>query len=142
MNINKTSNLLTLYIQIWIYQLIGITIFSLARIFHLFSLSSIENISKHLDSLPLFLWNSWRFDIQAITYISLPAILAALVVSFIGKNAVNKYIGVIRGYYSVLLSIVALIVTAEFFYFENFTSRYNIVFFDFFDEGPSRSFTR
>ena len=136
MNTNKTSNLLTLYIQIWIYQLIGITIFSLARIFHLFSLSSIENLSKHLDSLPLFLWNSWRFDIQAITYISLPAILAALVVSFIGKNAVNKYIGVIRVYYSVLLSIVTLIVTAEFFYFENFTSRYNIVFFDFFDEGP------
>ena len=136
MNRNRTADLLTLYIQIWIYQLIGILIFSLARVFHLAQQTSFENISKHIDSLPLFLWNSWRFDIQAITYISLPAILVALIAVFVGKKGVSRCSAFLRIYYAILLSIVSLIVTAEFYFFNNFTSRYNIVFFDFFDEGP------
>lgn len=133
---NTTATLLTLYTQLWGYQLIGLAIFVIARILHLTNSVSTETILQHSDSAPLFLWNSWRFDIQAITYISLPAILAILVSSFLKESIVSRVKNAMRWYFSIMYAILSAIVCAEFFFYSNFNSRYNVVFFDFFDEGP------
>lgn len=132
----STADILSLYAQIWLYQLIGLGIFAVARAIHLFGQTTLENVSAHADSLPMLLWNAWRFDTQALTYISLPALLASLIVPWFGSKAVNGCIRFMRRYYAVMLAALGALVTAEFFFFDNFNSRYNVVFFDFFDEGP------
>lgn len=132
----STSTLLSLYAQIWLYQLIGLGVFAVARILHLFGHTTFDNVLAHADSLPMLLWNAWRFDTQALTYISLPILVASLIVPWFGNNAVKRCIRFMRGYYAVMLSALSALVTAEFFFYGNFNSRYNIVFFDFFDEGP------
>jgi phosphoglycerol transferase MdoB-like AlkP superfamily enzyme len=118
------------------YQLIGIAIFAIARIIHLSNTVTTEAIAQQSNSAPLFLWNSWRFDIQAITYISLPIILATLVTSFFKESVINRTKRAMRWYFSIMYAILSAIVCAEFFFYNNFNSRYNVVFFDFFDEGP------
>ena len=133
---NTTSSLLTLYTQLWMYQLIGIAIFAISRIIHLSNTVTTEAIAQQSNSAPLFLWNSWRFDIQAITYISLPIILATLVTSFFKESVINRTKRAMRWYFSIMYAILSAIVCAEFFFYNNFNSRYNVVFFDFFDEGP------
>lgn len=132
----STRRLLSLYAQIWLYQLIGLIIFSVARLTLLSLSTSADTISAHSDSLPMFLWNAWRFDIQAITYISLPAIIGALAMPYFAQSAINHFKQTIRWYYAIIYTILTTLVTAEFFFMDNFQSRYNIVFFDFFDEGP------
>lgn len=133
---NATAPLLTLYTHLWGYQLMGIAIFAIARIAHLANTISAEGIMQHSDSAPLFMWNSWRFDIQALTYISLPAILAILISSFLKESIVCRVKSAMRWYFTVMYAILSAIVCAEFFFYSNFNSRYNVVFFDFFDEGP------
>lgn len=134
---NSTARLLTHYAQIWLYQLIGIAIFATGRIAYLFTHGGESILSEHSSSIPLFVWNAWRFDIQSITYITLLPLLAAFVTSFIKREQVfNKCIKYTRYYYSVLWAIIALLVVAEFYFHDNFNSRYNVVFFDFFNEGP------
>ena len=134
---NTTISLLTLYMQLWLYQLLGIAIFAVARVAHLANTVSADTLLQHSDSLPLFLWNAWRFDAQAITYISLPMILAILVVPFLKSSRADERLkSVMRWYFAVMYAILSAIVCAEFFFFDNFSSRYNVVFFDFFDEGP------
>ncbi|MBQ8592680.1 MAG: LTA synthase family protein [Bacteroidaceae bacterium] len=130
-----SETLLTLYIQIWCYQAVGILLLSIARILHLSdSLQSL--VVHHTNSVPLFLWNSWRFDIQSITYISLPIIVGSLIIFYLGKKVVERFTVFMQWYYTVMLTILSGIVIAEFFFEANFNSRYNIVFFDFFNEGP------
>ena len=133
---NVTATLLSLYAQMWMYQLIGIAIFIIARIAHLANVHSVATLLQYSDSAPLFLWNSWRFDAQAITYISLPAIVAILIVSFMGSSIVCRLKRAMQWYFSIMYAILSSIVCAEFFFYDNFNSRYNVVFFDFFDEGP------
>ena len=132
----STALMLGLYAQIWLYQIIGLIIFVVARTIHLFANTTLETVATHSDSIPLFLWNSWRFDIQALSYISVPVILASLIVPWFGSNAAEKFSSIIRRYYVVMLTVLSALVTAEFFFYDNFGSRYNVVFFDFFDEGP------
>ena len=132
---NSTARLLTLYSQIWLYQLIGIAIFAIGRVTLLFTTGGEGFFTEHIDCLPLFLWNSWRFDIQAITYITLLPLLATFVTAFIkSKTSFDWCRKFTQWYYTVLLSITALLVVAEFFFYQNFNTRYNVVFFDFFDE--------
>lgn len=133
----RTARLLSLYAQIWLYQIIGIAMFVIARIVFLLQHTSGSTLLDNIDCMPLFAWNSWRFDAQSITYISLPVIIPALVAPFLKKEkAVEKVADFARKYYMVMLTVLALIVVAEFYYYDNFQSRYNVVFFDFFDEGP------
>ena len=136
-NNSITGKLLTLYAQIWLYQLIGIVIFALGRITFLLTHGGETIFSEHNDCLPLFTWNAWRFDIQSITYISLIPLIAAFITAFIrSDNSFAKCKKFLRGYYATLLPLVALLVVAEFYFYNNFNTRYNVVFFDFFDEGP------
>lgn len=135
-NCKSTAAILSLYAQIWLYQLIGLAIFAVARVIFLFGQTTLDNVSAHADSIPMLLWNAWRFDTQALTYISLPALLATLIVPWLSKKAVDGCCRFMRRYYAVMLAVLGALVTAEFFFFENFNSRYNVVFFDFFDEGP------
>lgn len=132
----STATILGLYAQIWLYQFLGLIIFAVARTIHLFYGGATESIAAHSDSFPMFLWNAWRFDTQALTYISLPAISAALAAAWIGSKAASRCSIIMRRYYAVMLAALGALVTAEFFFFDNFGSRYNVVFFDFFDEGP------
>lgn len=136
-NYGITGKLLTLYTQIWLYQLIGIVIFALGRITFLFTHGGETIFSEHNDCLPLFTWNAWRFDIQSITYISLIPLIAAFITAFLkSESSFARCKRFLRGYYATLLPIVALLVVAEFYFYNNFNTRYNAVFFDFFNEGP------
>jgi hypothetical protein len=61
-------------------------------------------------------------------------ILAALAISFIkGEKAIGIMCKTMRWYFAVTLTIVTLLVIGEFYYYDNFETRYNIVFFDFLD---------
>lgn len=134
---SSTARLLTLYIQIWLYQFIGISIFIAARIAFVFTHGGEEIFGEHLDCLPLFTWNAWRFDIQSITYVTLLPLIAAFAVTFMkSRKSIGICIKFTRYYYAVLWAIIALISVAEFYFYDNFECRYNVVFFDFFDEGP------
>lgn len=134
---SSTARLLTLYIQIWLYQFIGISIFIAARIAFVFTHGGEEIFGEHMDCLPLFTWNAWRFDIQSITYVTLLPLLAAFAVTFMkSSKSFGICIKYTRYYYAVLWAIIALISVAEFYFYDNFECRYNVVFFDFFDEGP------
>lgn len=134
---NSTQRLLTLYAQIWLYQLLGIAIFVIARVVFLSTHCSDGALMANIDCLPLFAWNAWRFDIQSITYITLLPLLAAFVTTFLkSRKSFERCIKFTRYYYSVLWAIIALLAVAEFYFYDNFGSRYNVVFFDFFDEGP------
>lgn len=134
---SSTARLLTLYIQIWLYQFIGISIFIAARIAFVFTHGGEEIFGEHLDCLPLFTWNAWRFDIQSITYVTLLPLLAAFAVTFMkSRKSIGICIKYTRYYYAVLWAIITLISVAEFYFYDNFECRYNVVFFDFFDEGP------
>ena len=120
---NTTISLLTLYMQLWLYQLLGIAIFAVARVAHLANTVSADTLLQHSDSLPLFLWNAWRFDAQAITYISLPMVLAILVVSFLKSSRADECLkSVMRWYFAVMYAILSAIVCAEFFFFDNFST--------------------
>ncbi len=132
----QTARLLSLYAQVWLYQLIGIAMFAIARVVFLCKHTTSGTLWENIESLPLFLWNSWRFDAQSITYISLPVILPALAVPFISGKAYGRTIAFARYYYAIMYSLLALLVVAEFFFYDNFSTRYNVVFFDFFNEGP------
>lgn len=132
-----TSIQFSLYAQMWIFQLIGLCVFATARAIHLNHHASWSLlVGTCADSIPMFLWNSWRFDIQAITYISLPVIVGILFIPYFKKEVVSRFKIFMRWYYAIMLTVLAGIVIAEFFFYKNFNSRYNIVFFDFFDEGP------
>ena len=133
-----TGKILTLYAQIWLYQLIGLFIFGIGRFVYLFQHTTNSELMENIDHMPMFLYNSLRFDVQAVTYIATPMILAALAVSFIkGENAIRRMRKTMQWYFTVMLTIVTMLVIGEFYYYDNFESRYNIVFFDFFDEGPA-----
>ena len=132
----KTNYLVNLYMQVWLYQFLGIFILAVARFIHFMRFDSLESMFNYLDCLPMYLWNSWRFDIQAITYIALPAIVGAIAVSFCSEDTVERFKRFMRNYFVVMLTVLTAIVVAEFFFYDNFQTRYNVVFFDFFDEGP------
>ena len=134
---SPTSKLATLYLQIWMYQIVGLIIFATARIAFINKFVTIGELSENIENMPMFLFNSFRFDMQSISYISLPMIIAALIVSFIKKESITKQMSkVMRHYFAVILTLIALLSIAEFYYYDNFETRYNIVFFDFLDEGP------
>ena len=133
----STAGIISFYIQIAIYQAIGMVIFATSRIAYLLTHSDIETLSAHKDSLPQLVCNAWRFDMQAISYIGVPMVLAALIIPYLQKeNRASKFGNFMRHYFTVMLTILLLIVIGETFYYQNFNSRYNVVFFDFFDEGP------
>ena len=132
-----TAKTITLYLQIWLYQVIGLLIFGIGRFAFLEKHTTHSERMENLESLPKFIYNSLRFDMQAVTYIALPMIIAALVVSFLKSGkATRRLMKSMQYYFAILLTIITLLVIAEFYYYDNFESRYNIVFFDFFDEGP------
>ena len=136
-NKNICSAILSLYAQTWLYQIIAICIFATARISFLIMNTEAGEISENIGCLPLFAWNAWRFDAQSITYISLPIIVASLVAAFFKSNrAVDNVARFARYYYATMLPLLSLLVIAEFYFHDNFATRYNVVFFDFFDEGP------
>ena len=127
-----TGKILTLYAQIWLYQLIGLLIFGIGRFVYLCHHTTHSELMENIDHMPMFLYNSLRFDVQAVTYIATPMILAALAVSFIkGENAIRRMRKTMQWYFTVMLTIVTMLVIGEFYYYDNFESRYNIVFFDF-----------
>ena len=132
----KTNHLVNLYMQVWLYQFLGIFILAVARFIHFMRFNSLESIFNYLDCFPMYLWNSWRFDIQAITYIALPTIVGAIAVSFCPESVVARFKRIMRNYFVIMLTVLTAIVVAEFFFYDNFQARYNVVFFDFFDEGP------
>lgn len=132
----KTNHLVNLYMQVWLYQFLGIFILAVARFIHFMRFNSLESIFNYLDCFPMYLWNSWRFDIQAITYIALPAIVGTIAVSFCPERVVARFKRIMRNYFVIMLTVLTAIVVAEFFFYDNFQARYNVVFFDFFDEGP------
>lgn len=133
----STARLLSLYMHIWLYQLIGIAIFAIGRAAFLWSHVADGAIAEHAGSMPLFVWNALRFDMQSITYVTLVPLLASFAVAFTkGDSAFNKLRKFTRYWYTAMWAIVALLVVAEFYFYENFNCRYNVVFFDFFDEGP------
>lgn len=133
----KTANLLSLYFQIIIYYAIGLAFFAVSRITYLLQHTTPENILDHKESLPLLTCNAARFDLQAISYIAAPMTLATLFVPYLSRNnCIGKFTKVMRHYFTVMLTLLLMLVTAETFYYDNFNSRYNVVFFDFFDEGP------
>lgn len=112
-------------------------IFATSRIAYLLTHSDIETLLAHKDSLPQLICNAWRFDMQAISYIGVPMVLAALIIPYLQKeNKPSKFGNFMRHYFTAMLTILLLIVIGETFYYQNFNSRYNVVFFDFFDEGP------
>lgn len=130
--------MLSLYIQMWMYQALGLVMFWIARLMWLVTLGAADGSDNSIsDFLPLFVYNSLRFDMQSLTYISLPVIVAILVIPFLRTEAATKRcMAFMRHYYAVMLSLLLLLVVAEFFFHSNFNVRYNVVFFDFFDEGP------
>ena len=132
----KANHLVNLYMQVWLYQFLGIFILAVARFIHFMRFNSLESMFNYMDCFPMYLWNSWRFDIQAVTYIALPAIVGTIAVSFCSERAVARFKRFMRNYFVVMLTILTAIVVAEFFFYDNFQVRYNVVFFDFFDEGP------
>lgn len=137
LNREKCSAIMSLYVQIWLYQIIAIIIFAAARTIFLIQNTDTNEISDNIGSMPLFIWNAWRFDAQSVTYISLPIILAALAAPFINRvKAAESVSRFARYYYAVMLALLSLLVVAEFYFHNNFSTRYNVVFFDFFDEGP------
>jgi hypothetical protein len=109
--------------------------FIASRITYLLQHTSLDNIFDHKESLPLLMYNAARFDLQAISYIAAPMTLATLFVPYLCKN-IARFSTIMRHYFTVMLTLLLLLVTAETFYHDNFNSRYNVVFFDFFDEGP------
>lgn len=132
-----TANILSMYVQIWMYKLIGFIILISARVAYLYQHTTAEELKENIDCLPKFLYNTFRFDIQSLTYISVPPILATLVVAFRKKkSAMPRLQKFTRRYFSIMLALAALLAVAEFYFYSNFESRYNVVFFDFFDEGP------
>lgn len=131
----RTANLLSLYLQLIIYYAIGLAMFIASRITYLLQHTSLDNIFDHKESLPLLMYNAARFDLQAISYIAAPMTLATLFVPYLCKN-IARFSTIMRHYFTVMLTLLLLLVTAETFYHDNFNSRYNVVFFDFFDEGP------
>ena len=133
-----TAKIMTLYLQIWLYQIIGLLIFAIGRIAFLDKHTTHSERMDNLDSLPMFIYNSLRFDMQAVTYIALPMIIAGLAVSFLKSGkAIRRLLKTMQYYFAIILTIITLLVIAEFYYYDNFETRYNIVFFDFFDEGPA-----
>ena len=49
---NSTARLLTLYSQIWLYQLVGLAIFAIGRITLLFTTGGEGIFTEHIDCLP------------------------------------------------------------------------------------------
>ena len=133
-----TAKILALYAQIWLYQLIGLLIFGIGRFVFLYQHTTHSERMENIDYMPMFLYNSLRFDLQAVTYIATPMILASLVVSFIKSEKVTRRMRkTMQWYFTIMQTIVTLLVIGEFYYYDNFETRYNIVFFDFLDEGPA-----
>lgn len=137
MSNKKTATFLSLLLQIVSYYAMGLTIFVTSRMTYLLQHTTIGNIIEHKDSLPLLISNAGRFDLQAFSYIAVPMILPVLIMPYLcSDKAIEKFTAVMRHYFTVMLTLLMLLVTAETFYYDNFNSRYNVVFFDFFDEGP------
>ena len=135
---SPTTRILALYAQIWLYQVIGLLIFGIGRHVFLHQHTTHSERMENIGYMPMFLYNSLRFDMQAVTYIATPMILAALAISFIkGEKTIGIMCKTMRWYFAVMLTIVTLLVIGEFYYYDNFETRYNIVFFDFLDEGPA-----
>ena len=84
-----TAKILALYAQIWLYQIIGLLIFGIGRFVFLYRHTSHDERMENIDYLPMFLYNSLRFDLQAVSYIATPMILAALAISFIKSEKSN-----------------------------------------------------
>ena len=133
----KTANFLSLCLQMAAYYAMGLAIFITSRIAYLLQHTTLDNIIDHKESLPLLIYNASRFDLQAFSYIAAPIILPALFLPYLcSGKAIDRFTRITRHYFTVMLTVLMLLVTAETFYYENFNSRYNVVFFDFFDEGP------
>lgn len=136
-NINKTQTILNLYLQITAYYIIGLIIFTISRITFLLEHTTLQNLAEHKKNFALLISNAGRFDLQAISYIALPMLVPALIIPFFWKNrTMKKFSGIMRIYFTFMLTLILFLSVAERFYFLNFNSRYNVVFFDFFDEGP------
>lgn len=133
-----TAKILALYAQIWLYQIIGLLIFGIGRFVFLYCHTSHDERMENIDYLPMFLYNSLRFDLQAVSYIATPMILAALAISFIkSEKSIRRMRRTMQWYFTTMLTFITLLVIGEFYYYDNFETRYNIVFFDFLDEGPA-----
>ena len=118
--------------QFIIYEVIALIVLIIGRCVFLY------RFGLSIDELPpLFFWNSWRFDAQVLAYIGIPMLVAIIVFAFIRKDKPSNMLPVVmRYYFSIVITIMAFIVIAEFYFYNNFNERYNTVFFDFFNENP------
>ena len=129
---NKDTTAINMCVMYLVYEILAFVVLGVARLCWLcrFDLTS-------ADVNSLFLWNSWRFDAQVLAYIGAPVLLLIIITDLCDIKRLKYRLGaVIRYYYAVILTVMTLIVVGEFFYHDNFTTRYSFVFFDFFNENP------
>lgn len=96
------------------------------RALYVFNYVSLQQLRDVVGSLPLAIFNSWRFDMMVTAYIMVVAVLMV----YLCRKIVPYYMCLA----SVILTSLGI---ADLCFYRNFNSHFNVTVFDFFNEGPA-----
>lgn len=120
-----------------IFFFIGFALILLWRLVFITSFIPRGTFRENSSDVPLMVWHAFRFDMFALSYITvLPFFLVALT-SFISSGSFFRLVRKIcRVYYTVMITFLLFLLIVDYYFFRNFADHINVVIFDFFDEGP------
>lgn len=134
----KTNHLTRHVAALLAYSLMLLCILFLARVAFTIKYVSVQDLQATLAFLPSVFFNALRFDLQVVSYIIIIPFILAFIGWFIpSKGAYGRFVKKFNiAYYTTIGILLAVLSIIDFSFYHNFHSHINIVFFDFFNEGP------
>lgn len=127
MRTDNIKKIISYYAIGWILLLIG-------RIALIALFISVTELTEHISSIPLAMYNMLRFDFQTLSYIAIIPTLMLIASSYIRILWVDKFL---KWYYAIVYTLICILIIADLGFYKNFGDHINVTVFDFFNEGPA-----
>lgn len=133
----KLYNLLLLNKKLFKTFVFGLILFTLEKIVFIYRFGNFSTFSLYAGDIPQMIFNSFRFDLQVLSYILGLFLLINHITLFTKSEKAVRFINSFSiTLIPVLLIISILILIADQQFYSFFKLHFNSVAFDFFDEEP------
>ena len=118
--------------------ILGLVLFALLRIAFIIRFGELGTLLNSPKSLPLLIYNAFRFDAQVIAYLMIPIVIWFLANVFTPKEKfIKASLTFFQYYFPSVFTLIAIVSLLDQQFYINFGSHFNPVFFDFFNEEPA-----
>lgn len=131
-NFNVILNSFIILIPINIAALLLLTVY---RFFFFFYFANFSELSGLFFYVIKAFWLGFRFDLSAVAYINAPTTLLFVICLFVKKTSFfNGVIKFLKYYYTIIFSLLFLVVFVDLGFFSYFKDHYNMMIFGLFED--------